>query len=273
MSVPIQVSDENRGFFADGLPIRRIEPAAAKRSLEVFLASETESVEFCLATETLFSYCSDAIADREITPLARRVRKALVERGLNYETVRTRSTAANYLDLLLFHRPLDQIPFWRDALNDPYEGVRSIAVGHLGEFLGKARDAQELGGWCELTRLDSASQTEDRIDEIVDLLIWKGLTDTEWAVWTGVGGALIGVEPNAKRIRSLKRAIDSGVIRDAGALRDAKEALRGWDPAYNAKITAEERAAKQADARAGFETDQPPTSDPFGNPDPPKSSP
>jgi hypothetical protein len=252
-----QVPGANEGVFASGLPLPEPpDQATVARTLNAVASSDKETREFLDGTEMLLSYCCRALETRELTPQVLQIREVLVKRGLNYESIRTRSHIAGSVDLLLFDRPLEQLPLLRDALNDPHDAVRGAAATRLGEWVEYARGSQNRGRWEPATRKALEPQIIVRIDEIADLLIWKGLTDEE--IWAAASTALTSIDASPPRIRSLRRALDAGVIRDPGALRVAREMLAIWDPAFAAKLKAEVKPARDPFAFP------PAGADPFG---------
>ncbi len=256
------------------------DPQEVEANLRVFSSSKHETTEFLDAARFLRQYCSLAILrafpyvppdgmtrtvdPEKLTPLVRRVRNALVQRGTNYLSLRPRTRFLDNIDVLMFDQPLEQLSLLRDALNDPHPAVRGMAPAGLRQWIEDATHPDQ-SHW-PLKARKRLMPIEEQLDEIADLLIWKGLTDAE--NWQASKSVLRDFDGNQRRIRSLRRALSAEIIRDPNAIREAESILESWDPVYAAKKERERKAQKKAEFDAAFGPDAPfgrgDADDPFG---------
>ncbi|MCA9177568.1 MAG: hypothetical protein KDB14_23945 [Planctomycetales bacterium] len=182
----------------------------------------------------LCSYCAQELG--KSTPLPANVGpiiEKLLARGLDYKDAGTRACFISYLDALLADRPEDQLAYLRDALNDSDEGVRWQAVLKLEQWIDAFCGKELRVPWTLVTRRRLALRQQKFFDEIVDMLVSKGLTDPALSVHGAAASALFNrrVKPNRVRIRALKRVIDNDLIPTARGKQAAADLARAWSAA------------------------------------------
>lgn len=107
---------------------------------------------------------------------SKKARKFLIRRRLDYALPDVRATAASGFGFVLGNDLVRLLPIMRDGLNDPDKEVRYYSLYTLWSALeGNLRDATE-----EPEKFQARPVSEDTLDEICDLVIWKGLCDEDY---------------------------------------------------------------------------------------------
>jgi hypothetical protein len=153
------------------------------------------------------------------------LKRRLVAKRLGYASWQAREAAAQGFGTLLVHEPHRLLPILRDALNDPHQAVREEAIIALNNVL--IYEYEE--------KLDAAEKPAERrkwrdhCDEIIDMLIDKGLGDeNEEVAQAAVSGLkFVWTDPTSSRLRSLERRIARGTPLPF-ALDEAKRIRSKW---------------------------------------------
>jgi hypothetical protein len=155
------------------------------------------------------------------------IKQLLVKRRLAYRYWESRRVAAYYFQYRLEDDIATLIKIMRDALNDPHWEVRRQGLISLEHALERVVNGPYDRDWDEARRAKMLEHTDDYADEILDLVITKGLTDDNREVVDEAWGVLLRdfALPSAARLRSLdrvltKRAVPSSHRKMVAELRD-----------------------------------------------------
>lgn len=163
-----------------------------------------------------------------------KIAKLLVARGLDYKNWKSRYSAVRAFPYFLENDVPRLIVLLRDALNDPKWQVRLEAVCSLIQAMSVVASGPTAKHWTPEKKAqigkDFKEHGQEYLDQMIDLMITKGLTDERRDVADLAHGALMSpfddVKPNAIRLRALERVIAKRQVNfwceDAvGELRDA----------------------------------------------------
>lgn len=157
-----------------------------------------------------------------------RIKRLLILRQLNYQFWESRRVAAWQFQYMLEDDVGTLIGILRDGLNDPHASVRAqsaMSLGHALEVVGdwqhdKNRKAQWLADGIGFT------------DQIVDLLITKGLTDSDFDVAHEAYILLTDKVPATRtRLNALERVIDKAHVH-----KDKRDDIREMHGAWSKSV-------------------------------------
>lgn len=144
-----------------------------------------------------------------------RVKRFLLQRRLSYRSWEARHDAAHCFQYFLEHDIATLVDLMRDGLNDPHPKVRSQAIFSIEHAInlltGNVAVAPQ---WDDVMKDWIEKHRDDLLDEIVDLVVSKGLTDEDTDV---VDYALITIrskhiQPTPTRLRSIDRVVGRGLV-------------------------------------------------------------
>jgi len=146
------------------------------------------------------------LGETRIAPSRKTVR-VLTDRGISYDSWESRTSALDGLGYKLMERPEKLIPLIRDGMNDPHPRVRASAIMNLSLLL----------------TYPTLELAESYREEVLDLLITKGLTDENEEVATAAFNDLEvqHIAPTRAALRALDRVI---------ATKRAHKSIRGYLP-------------------------------------------
>jgi hypothetical protein len=179
-----------------------------KRALEVWRDPRNDDAEL-QAVSTLFGKPEDK---HPVLP-PQGIVKLLVARGLDYKHWKSRYTAVGAFPYLLEDDVPRLIAILRDALNDPNWEVRVKAVQSLGDAIASVANGPTAKHWSAEKRAkvekNFKEHGQEYLDQMIDLVITKGLTDERRDVADVANETLTfeDVKPNTVRLRALERVI------------------------------------------------------------------
>jgi hypothetical protein len=192
------------GMVRDLPPLENPTPYVAKAIEILEESSNAEDRIFALRLLSAASQTSEQARDY------------LIGQRLNYTDAKERNLALGDMgalgDILTEDMPR-LLPIVRDGLNDPNKDVRENALRVLGLAL---KSYWYAARWPETNRAEPVS--EDMIDEVYELIIWKGLTDENYS---NARKALEMLrresdffKPTIRQVRSLNRVTENFEIMD-----------------------------------------------------------
>ncbi len=166
-----------------------------------------------------------------------KIKRLLLQRRLRYKHWKARCTAAWNFKYFLEYDVDAMIHIMRDGLNDPHPKVRANSVFSLQHALHlmNTNGRAAIRDWDAAMKERINMRRGDLVDEILDLIITKGLTDKNSDVVVAAIHVVSSdkIRPTVTRLRALDRVLDRKGIHNASDREIARKVRDKWNQIVN----------------------------------------